>query len=84
MSAKGSVLKRVRQAAKSRNKNRHYKSILSTAIKRVMNVDSKKDAQSELSKAQKVIDKVAAKGVIHKKKAANKKSSISKHLNSLK
>ena len=49
-----------------------------------MNVEDKKDAPSELSKAQKVIDKIAAKGVIHKKKAANKKSSISKHLNSLK
>ena len=84
MSAKGSVLKRVRQAAKLRSKNRHYKSILSSAVKRAMNVEDKKDAPTELSKAQKVIDKVAAKGVIHKKKAANKKSSISKHLNSLK
>ncbi len=84
MSAKGSVLKRVRQAAKNRNKNRHYKSILSSTVKRAMSVDSKKDAQDELTKAQKTIDKIASKGVIHKKKAANKKSAISKHLNSLK
>ena len=84
MSAKGSVLKRVRQAAKGRQKNRHYKSLLSSTIKRVMAVKDKKDAPSELSKAQKVIDKVASKGVIHKKKAANKKSSVSKYLNNLK
>ena len=84
MSAKGSVLKRVRQAAKQRKKNRHYKSILSSTIKRVMSVKDKKDAPTELSKAQKTIDKIASKGVIHKKKAANKKSSISKHLNNLK
>ena len=37
---------------------------------------SKKDAF-------KIIDKVASKGVIHKNKAANQKSRISRHLNSL-
>ena len=84
MSAKGSVLKRVRQAAKQRQKNRHYKSILSGAIKKAMSTENKKDAHEELSKVQKVIDKIASKGIIHKKKAANKKSSISKYLNNLK
>ena len=34
--------------------------------------------------AFKIIDKVASKGVIHKNKAANQKSRISKHINSLK
>ena len=84
MSAKGTVLKRVRQAAKQRQRNRHYKSILSTTIKKVMSLKDKKEASAELSKAQKTIDKIASKGVIHKKKAANKKSSISKYLNNLK
>ena len=49
-----------------------------------MNVEDKKDASTELSKAQKIIDKIASKGVIHKKKAANKKASITKYLNNLK
>ena len=60
-------IKKSKTSSEIEKQNRHYKSILSTTIKRVMNVDNKKDAQSELSKAQKVIDKVAAKGVIHKK-----------------
>ena len=34
-------------------------------------------------KSFKIIDKVASKGVIHKNKAANQKSRISRHLNSL-
>ena len=84
MSAKGSVLKRVRQAAKQRQKNRHYKSVLSNTIKKVMSVEDKKDASLEMSKTQKIIDKIASKGVIHKKKAANKKAAISKYLNNLK
>ena len=52
MSAKGSVLKRVRQADKGRQKNRHYRSLLSSTIKRAMAVKDKKEAPSELSKAQ--------------------------------
>ena len=31
-----------------------------------------------------IIDKVASKGIIHKNKAANQKSKISKHLNNIK
>ena len=84
MSAKGSVLKRVRQAEKGRQKNRHYKTLFNSTVKKAMAVKDKKEAPSELSNAQKVIDKVASKGVIHKKKAANKKAVISKYLNSLK
>jgi len=82
MSAKGSELKRVRQSVKNRNRNKHYKSLLSTTIKKVKNL-GKKDAQTELKKAIKTIDKVAAKGIIHKKNASNKKSKLTKYVNQL-
>ena len=82
MSAKGSELKRVRQSVKNRNRNKHYKSLLSTTIKKVKNL-GKKDAQTELKKVIKTIDKVAAKGIIHKKNASNKKSKLTKYVNQL-
>ena len=82
MSAKGSVLKRVRQSIKNREKNKHYKSLLFTSIKKVKNAD-KKEAQSELQNAIKIIDKVASKGIIHKRKASNKKSKLTKYVNQL-
>ena len=84
MSAKGSVLKRVRQATKGRQKNRHYKSLLNSTLKKTLTIKDKENSTEELRKAQKIIDKIASKGVIHKKKAANKKSKLSKLFNNLK
>ena len=83
MSAKGSELKRVRQSIKANLSNRAYKSKVNTSIKKVLNEKKKKEAQDSLNKAIKLIDKVASKGIIHKNKAANKKSTLYKHLNSL-
>ena len=83
MSAKGSELKRVRQSIKSNLTNRAYKSQVNTLIKKVLSETKKKDAKSGLIEAVKLIDKVASKGIIHKNKAANKKSSLYKHINSL-
>tara|TARA_Y100000814_G_scaffold220546_1_gene164845 strand:+ start:293 stop:544 length:252 start_codon:yes stop_codon:yes gene_type:complete len=83
MSAKGSELKRVRQSIKNRKRNKHYKSLLSTTIKKVRSADKKEEAQSELKKAISTIDKIASKGIIHKKNASNKKSRLAKHVNQL-
>mgnify|MGYP001496970410 CR=1 FL=1 len=82
MSAKGSELKRVRQAEKNRLRNKHYKSVLSTVSKKVLNA-KKEDAQAEFKNAVKTIDKIASKGIIHKKKASNRKSKLNKHINQL-
>jgi len=83
MSAKGSELKRVRQSINSNLTNRAYKSKVNTVIKKVLSETKKKEAEASLKEAVKLIDKVASKGIIHKNKAANKKSNLYKHLNSL-
>ncbi len=84
MSAKGTVLKRVRQAKKANSRNRQYKSMMKTAVKGVMEITDKKDADSKLRNAISVIDKVQGKGVIHKNTASRQKSRIASHINSLK
>ena len=84
MSAKGSVLKRVRQSNKANLRNKSYKSKINTAVKRVLASKKKKEALDNLNDAVKTIDKVASKGIIHKNKAANKKSNLYKYTNSLK
>ena len=84
MSAKGSELKRVRQSRKANSYNNHYKSMMKTSIKKVLNTSSKEEAQGLKDEAFKIIDKIASKGVIHKNKAANQKSRLSKHLNKIK
>ena len=83
MSAKGSELKRVRQSRNANSYNNHYKSMMKTSIKKVLESSSKVDASVLKNEAFKIIDKVASKGVIHKNKASNQKSRISRHLNSL-
>ena len=83
MSAKGSELKRVRQSRKANLNNRAYKSKVKTAMKRVLNVKEKSEAQDILKDAIQLIDQVAAKGIIHKNKAANQKSTLYKYINSL-
>ena len=83
MSAKGSELKRVRQSTKANLVKKSYKSKISTAIKKVLNEKKKDSAEKKLNEAVKLIDKVASKGIIHKNKAANKKSNLYKHINSL-
>ena len=84
MSAKGSELKRVRQSRKANEYNNHYKSKMKTTIKKVLLSTKKEDIEALKNDAFKIIDKVASKGVIHKNKAANQKSRISKHINSIK
>lgn len=84
MSAKGTVLKRVRQSIKANTRNKNYKSAMKTAIKKVLNEENKEKVIEAANQAFSAIDKTASKGVIHKNKAANQKSKISKHIKNLK
>ena len=82
MGATGSVLKRVRQSHKSNLSNRHYKSMMRTAIKNVLEAE-KKDAPDLLTKAISTIDRVYAKGIIHRNNSSRQKSKLTKYVNSL-
>ena len=82
MGAKGSELKRVRQSRKSNLRNRHYKSMMRTAVKRVFSA-KKEEASKVLSETISTIDKVCTKGVIHKNKASRQKSRLADFVNNL-
>ena len=84
MSAKGTVLKRVRQSIKSNARNKNYKSAMKTAVKKLLSEENKEKASKMVNKAFSIVDKAASKGVIHKNKAANQKSKISKHIKNIK
>ena len=83
MSAKGSELKRVRQTKKANTRNRYFKSKINTNIKKFMSLD-KKTAMESYPDIVKLIDQVKSKGIIHKNKANNKKSKLSRHLTQMK
>ena len=82
MDTSGSGLKRVRQSRRDNLRNRHYKSMMKTSIKKVMEAD-KKDAPELLNQAISTIDHVCAKGIIHKNRASHHKSKLTKYINSL-
>ncbi len=82
-----SAKKRIRQNVKSRARNRARKKVVKDAVRDFMEVagggDQAKAAET-LKSAVKRIDKVAAKGAIHKNTAARRKSRLQKKLNTLK
>ena len=82
MGAKGSELKRVRQSRRNNLRNRHYKSMMKTSIKKVLQSD-KNDASDLLKQAISTIDQVCSKRIIHKNRASHHKSKLTKHVNSL-
>lgn len=79
-----SQIKRNRQNEAARLRNKGERSRLRTMTKRFENsVDSgdKEAAEAGYRDLTKALDQAAAKGIIHKNKAAKKKSRLAKRLN---
>ena len=56
---------------------------MKNAVKRVRLAKDKTSAVAELRKTVKLLDQLAARGVIHQNKAANDKSKLSRFVNTL-
>ena len=78
-----SAKKRVRQSETRRVRNVQKRSTMKTAIKKVRTAETKETAVTELKTALSTLDKMANKGIIHKNKAANLKSQLTKSVNAL-
>ena len=78
--------KRARQAEKHRQHNASFRSMVRTAIKRVVaaiETGDKDQAQAAYTAAVPVIDRMADKGIIHKNKAARHKSRLNAQIKEL-
>lgn len=78
--------KRIRQNIKHKIRNRDRKQALKVQVRKVtdaLKARNADDAGKELKTAVKLIDRIAAKGTIHKNAAARKKSRLQKKLNAL-
>ena len=78
-----SALKRIRQSEKNRLHNRYYSKTMRNAIKKLKETEDKKQASEMLSAVLSMIDKNAKRSIIHKNKAGNIKSKLTKHVNAL-
>ena len=78
-----SALKRIRQSQARRLRNRYNHKTTRTAITRLREETDKAVATERLPEVSSMIDKLAKRNIIHKKKAGNLKSKLAKHINSL-
>jgi small subunit ribosomal protein S20 len=79
-----SSIKRIRSNDAKRVRNRYQAKTVRNAIKALRNETTKKTAEENLPKVIALVDKLAKKSVIHKNKASNLKSKLTKKVNALK
>lgn len=78
-----SAIKRIRSNNAKRLQNRYYAKTTRNAVKKLRDSDNKKDATALLPKVVAMLDKLAKKNVIHKNKASNLKSKLTKKVNAI-
>jgi len=78
-----SSLKRIRANDKKRLRNRYYAKTMRNSIKAFRELVDKSVATEKLPSLVSLIDKLAKKSIIHKNKAANLKSKLTKKVNAL-
>ena len=79
-----SSVKRIRSSETKRVTNRYQEKTARTAIKKLRTTKDKKAAIELLPKVKSMLDKLAKKNVIHKNKASNLKSKLTKQVAALK
>jgi small subunit ribosomal protein S20 len=78
-----SAEKRIRSNATKRLKNRYQAKSTRTVVKNLRETTDKVEAEGLYKKVSSMLDKLAKKNVIHKKKAANQKSKLAKVVNKI-
>ena len=78
-----SSIKRIRQTDAKRLHNRYYAKTARNAVKGLRGTLDKAEAQALFPKVCSMLDKLAKNTIIHKNKAGNLKSKLSKHVNKL-
>jgi len=78
-----SALKRIRSNDVRRVRNRYHAKTMRNAVRKFRAITEKTEAQEQLPKMVSMIDKLAKGSVIHKNKAGNLKSKLTKLTNSL-
>jgi len=75
--------KRIRQSESAKIENRYFARTMRNAVKILRTTSDKKEAGEMFPKVVSMLDKLSKKNIIHKNKAANLKSSLTKHVQGL-
>jgi len=83
MASHKSSEKRIRQTSVKKENNKYYAKTMRNALKEFRSTTKKDEAATLQPKVNAMLDRLAKKNIIHKKKASNLKSSVAKHVSSL-
>ena len=75
-----SSIKRIRQIQRKRLHNKYYAKTARNAVRKLRATADKAIAVEFLPKVSSMLDKLAKRNIIHKNKAGNLKSKLSKHI----
>jgi small subunit ribosomal protein S20 len=75
-----SALKRIRSNEAKRLRNKYQHKTTRNAVRDLRTVEDKKQAEEKLVSVISMLDKLAKNNIIHKNKAANLKSKLTKHV----
>jgi small subunit ribosomal protein S20 len=75
--------KDMRQAAKRRERNKYYGKTTRNAIRDLKAVGEKAAAGEKLPEVVSMIDRLAKRGIIHKNKASNLKSKLTRRISAI-
>lgn len=78
-----SAIKRIRSNDAKAERNHYQAKSTRTAIKKLKNITTKTEGETMFRTVAGMLDKLAKKNIIHKKNAANKKSSLAKFVAAL-
>ena len=78
-----SAIKRIRQSEKRRLLNKYFHKTTRNAMSKLRSLSNKKEASALLPKVVAMLDKLTKRNIIHKNKASNLKSKLTKHVNAM-
>ncbi|NQX92095.1 MAG: 30S ribosomal protein S20 [Flavobacteriales bacterium] len=78
-----SALKRIRSSEKRRVRNRYQHVTARNAVRKLRAMEDKKEAEAYLPTVVAMLDKLVKKNIIHKNKAGNLKSGLTKFVSAL-
>ena len=78
-----SSIKRIRQIQRKKLHNRYYAKTARNAVRKLRATTEKTVAAEFLPNVVAMLDKLAKRNIIHKNKAGNLKSKLTKHVNKL-
>ncbi|MEI6747993.1 MAG: 30S ribosomal protein S20 [Bacteroidales bacterium] len=78
-----SSIKRIRTNDAKRVSNRYYAKTMRNAVKKFRELTDKTEATEKLPRIASLLDKLAKRSVIHKNKASNLKSKLTRKVNTM-